>query len=253
MATTARAVITDIPETVRHAGLGHVVTTALLAPLLLLQAKAAVRRAPRLAVPPGPPHGVAGDGEPRRRLLVIGESTAAGIGAIEHARALSGFLAAETTSRLGGTVAWTVRGQSGATARRVLTEMLPAGQEPFDLIVLTVGINDLFDLRTLRDWAADLRPLVEALTGESGRTRVIVSGMPPVDRIPAVPQPLRFVVAGRARAMDRITRRISAACGATYVPISLPRGCGRELYATDGFHPSEAGYREWARMIAEAI
>jgi lysophospholipase L1-like esterase len=253
MATTVRGVITDIPETVRHAGPGHVVTTALLAPLLLLQAKAAIRRAPRLAVPPGPPHGVAGDGEPCRRLLVIGESTAAGVGAVEHARALPGFLATELSRRLGGTVAWAVRGQSGATARRVLTEMLPGAEEPFDLIVLTVGINDLFDLRTLREWATDLRLLVEALTGEDGRTRVVVSGMPPARRLPAVPQPLRFVVCGRARAMDRITRRISAACGATYVPITLPRASGRELYAADGFHPSEAGYRAWARMIAEAI
>ena len=253
MTTTARDVITDIPETVRQAGLGHVATTALLAPLLLLQARRAVRRAPRLPGPSGPPHGVAGEGQPCRRLLVIGESTAAGIGAAEHARALPGFVAAELASRLGGTVDWTVRGKSGVTARRVIGELFPAGPEPFDLILLTVGINDLFDRRTLREWAADLLRLVETLTGENGRTRVVVSGMPPVNRIPAIPQPLRHVVAGRARAMDQITRQVSAACGATYVPITLPRAGGREFFASDGFHPSEAGYREWARALALAM
>jgi len=253
MATTARSVISDIPETVRHAGLSHVFTTALLAPLLLLQARKAVRRAPRLPSPRGPSQGVAGAGDPCRRLLVIGESTAAGIGAAEHARALPGFLAADMAGRLGGTVAWTVRAQSGATARRVLNEMLPPGQEPFDLIVLTVGINDLFDRRTLREWEADLLRLIDALTREHGNTRVIVSGMPPVHRIPAIPQPLRFVVAGRARAMDQITRQVSAARGAAYVPISMARASGRELFAPDGFHPSEAGYRAWAQAIAEVV
>jgi lysophospholipase L1-like esterase len=253
MATTARGVITDIPATVRQAGIGHVVTTAALAPLLLLQAKRAVRRAPRLPAASGPPHGRAGEGDPHRRLLVIGESTAIGVGASRHDRALPGFLAAELTSRLGGTTAWTVRGQSGATARRMLREIWPAGREPFDLILLTAGINDLFDRRTPHDWAADLRRLVTALSGEDGRTRVIVSGMPPVGRIPAIPQPLRFVVARRARAMDQITQQVSAACGATYVPISVPRAAGRQLFAADGFHPSEAGYRAWAQAIAEAI
>jgi lysophospholipase L1-like esterase len=253
MTTTARDVISDIPATVRQAGIGHVVTTALLAPLLLLQARKAVRQAPRLPSPRGPSQGTAGEGEPGRRLLVIGESTAAGVGAAEHARALPGFVAADLTGRLGGTVAWTVRAQSGATARRVLTEMLPAGQQPFDLVVLAIGINDLFDRRTLRDWTADLQRLLRALTGENGRTRVIVSGMPPVRRIPAIPQPLRFVVAGRARAMDQITRQVSAACGATYVPISMPKAGHREHFAADGFHPSESGYRAWARAIAEAI
>lgn len=245
--------ITDIPESVRQAGLAHVVTTALLTPLLLVQAKRAARRAPRLPSPAGPVQGTAGEGEPGRRLLVIGESTAAGVGAAEHARALPGFVAAQLTARRGGTVTWTVRAQSGATARRVLREMLPAGPEQFDLIVLAIGINDLFDRRTLRGWAADLARLVDALAGGDDRARLVVSGMPPVHRIPAIPQPLRFVLAGRARAMDQITRQVSAARGATYVPISPPGSGGRELFASDGFHPSEAGYRRWARAIAEAI
>jgi len=253
MAATARSVITGIPRAVWQADPGHVLTTLLLGPLLLVQARRAARRAPRLPGPAGPAQGVAGEGNPRRRLLVIGESTAAGVGATAHARALPGFVADELVRRSGGTVAWTVRAQTGATARRVLREMLPSGEEPFDLILLTIGINDLFDRRTPRQWKADLRRLVEALAGDGGRTRVIVSGMPPVHLIPAIPQPLRFVLAGRARAMDRITWQVSAACGATYVPISQPRTSGREIFAADGFHPSPAGYRQWAEAIAEAI
>ena len=48
---------------------------------------------------------------------------------------------------------WTARGKGGATARKVLAELVPAGQGPFDMTVLTVGINDLFDRRAMRPWA----------------------------------------------------------------------------------------------------
>ena len=237
----------------RAAGADQGALVALLAPLLLVQARQAVRRAPRLPGASGPPHGTAGHGGPHRRLLVIGESTAAGVGARAHTHALPGFLAAEMSGRLGGTVNWTVRGKGGATARTVLAELVPAGHEPFDVTVLTVGINDLFDRRALRPWAGDLLALIGALRGENGSTRLIVSGLPPVHRAPGIPQPLRFLLGRQARAMDRTMSQVSAACGATYVPINVTTARADKLFASDGFHPSESGYREWAHVLAKAV
>jgi lysophospholipase L1-like esterase len=241
--------MTELWENSRQSGGGDL-AMALLAPLLLMQARQAARRAPRLPAASGPVHGTAGHGEPLRRLLVIGESTAAGVGARTHAQALPGFLAAEMSGRLGGTMNWLARGKGGATARAVLAELVPAEQGPFDVTVLTVGINDLFDRRAMRPWAADLRSLIEAL-GESGR--IIVSGLPPVHLAPGIPQPLRFVLGRRARAMDRITRQVAASCRAAYVPINVPPAGSDRLFASDGFHPSETGYHEWARVLAEPV
>jgi lysophospholipase L1-like esterase len=53
--------------------------------------------------------------------------------------------------------------------------------------------------------------------------------------------------------MDRVMRQVSADCGATYVPIdgAITRDAG--LFAPDGFHPSEAGYRVWAWVLAGAV
>ena len=70
--------MTEIWESARQADVGHFATAVLLAPLLV-QARQVVRRAPRLPTASGPAHGTAGQGDPRRRLLVIGESTAAGV------------------------------------------------------------------------------------------------------------------------------------------------------------------------------
>ena len=55
-------------------------TTASLSPLLIHQGRKARRDTPRLPEATGDCHGQYGDGMPERRLLVIGESTAAGVG-----------------------------------------------------------------------------------------------------------------------------------------------------------------------------
>ena len=53
--------------------------------------------------------------------------------------------------------------------------------------------------------------------------------------------------------MDGVTRLVAAACRAIYVPINVPAAGSGRLFASDGFHPSEAGYGEWARVLAEAV
>jgi lysophospholipase L1-like esterase len=247
-----RGTMAGLRQLARQSGGGDV-AMALLAPLLLAQGRHAARRAPRLPDASGPAQGTNGDGDPVRRLLVIGESTAAGLGARTHTRALPGFMAAEISGRLGGTVHWSARGKGGATTRTVLAELVPAAPEAFDLTVLTVGINDLLGRRALQPWADDLLALIGALRGAAGRSRLIVSGMPPVHLAPGIPQPLRFVLGRRTRAMDRTIGQVSAASGAAYVPINVAAAGSGELFAPDGFHPSETGYREWARQLATAV
>ena len=251
-----------------------------LAPILVFQAWRTVRRTPRLAPAGGDEHGFVPGPDPgagpAHRVVVIGESTAAGVGAALHAQALPGFLAEALSERLGRGVAWSVSGESGATAHRIATELLPRAQRPrtggvpaggappagppsedvpgppADLVVLTVGINDLIRRRTLRRWADDVGALIAALRDEYAHATLVVAGMPPVRRFPAIPQPLRHVLGARARAMDRIMRDAARAHDAVHVPMDEARARDRGLFAGDGFHPSPAGYRAWAEDLARA-
>ncbi|GAA2139382.1 SGNH/GDSL hydrolase family protein [Actinomadura napierensis] len=229
-----------------------------LAPVLAVQAWRTVRRTPRLepasgaerGLVPGPRHGTAA----AYRLVVVGESTAVGVGAAEHARALPGFLAEALAARLRCAVAWSVAGENGANARRVarLVRRRAGGHGPADLVVATVGINDLIRCRSLGRWADDVADLVAVLRGGYGDAAVLVAGMPPVHRFPALPRPLRTVLGARARTMDRVTREAAHAAGAVHVPMDEAIAEDRTLFAADGFHPSAAGYRVWAGDLARA-
>lgn len=64
--------------------------TLVLGPLLALQGRAVQRNTPRLPAAAGPTVGGVDGPEPALRLLVVGESMVAGVGAATHAEALSG-------------------------------------------------------------------------------------------------------------------------------------------------------------------
>jgi lysophospholipase L1-like esterase len=225
-----------------------------LAPILIVQARRTAHRMPRLDPAMGAEHGSIAGTRPEFRLIVIGESTAAGVGARVHAEALPGFLAEALRARLGRSVAWSVTGKNGATVRKVITDLVPVmNGAAADLVVVTVGINDLIRQRPLKVWTTDLTELIRALQDTYRHAQVLIAGMPPVRRFPAIPQPLRRVIGARAQAMDGAMREVAHSNGAVHVPMDEATAQDRRLFASDGFHPSPAGYRVWANDLARAV
>ena len=160
-------------------------TTALLFPVLLYQGKQARRTTPRLPEAGGSPCGQYGEGTPARRVLVIGESTAAGVGVETHDQGLASQLAKQIHERTGQTIAWHTFGingiRLGALIRKLETTELPEA----DVVLLSMGVNDTTgftprfrfrrQLRELRQLLAPryLRSLKEAL--KSSRLKFLTS------------------------------------------------------------------------------
>jgi lysophospholipase L1-like esterase len=222
----------------------------ILAPVLIIQGLALRRRIPRLPEA-SDPAGAAAGAEPAIRLAVFGDSTAAGVGAVSHRDALAGLLGAAVATRTGRAVSWRAVARSGATsltARELVPGLVDEDWRP-DVVVLAIGVNDLKNLRRLRDWDRDVPALLDAIARATGEVPVIVSGMAPVSHFPALPQPMRMVLAVRSRAMDRVLRRVS---GDRHVPVDAAM-IRDGFFAADGFHPSSGGYRAWADRLAGPV
>ena len=84
----------------------------IILPLLIPQALYARRTAPRFAPAGGPATGTLGEGEPRR-LLAIGDSIIAGVGASTLSKALVGQTAAALATSQRCRVHWQALGVSG--------------------------------------------------------------------------------------------------------------------------------------------
>ena len=83
-----------------------IATRIALGPLLIAQANRLRRTALDLPEPHGPRSGKVGRGDPVLRLLVAGDSSAAGVGARTQREALALPLAERLARRLGGAVRW---------------------------------------------------------------------------------------------------------------------------------------------------
>jgi lysophospholipase L1-like esterase len=222
----------------------------LLAPALIYQGVRLRRRILRLGEA-ADPAGITSGGSPPLRLAVLGDSTAAGVGASSHQDALAGQLAAAVAAQTGRAVSWRAVARSGATsqtARALVPGLASADWQP-DVVVVSVGVNDLKGLRPLRAWDRDVAALLAAIHETTGGASVIVCGMAPVSRFPALPQPMRAVMALRATAMDHTLHRLA---GPRHERVD-PAMIGSGFFADDGFHPSSLGYQAWACTLAGPV
>ncbi|WP_328803628.1 SGNH/GDSL hydrolase family protein [Aquipseudomonas ullengensis] len=223
--------------------------TLSLAPLVLPQALWTRRTALRLPPAGGEQQGLVGGdfaGEPLR-LLVLGESTVAGVGVELLESALAGQLAVALARRLQRPVAWRALGENGITAVQAGERLLPqALQQPVDLAVLVFGVNDTTHLSSLAAWSAALRRLSRPLAAQGAR--VAFTGVPPIEHFSALPWLLRKLLGLRAGLLDRRLRQVCAEEGAQYQRLQLEFAA--EFLAVDGYHPSAQGYRVWAEDLA---
>lgn len=231
------------------------VALVLLAPLLILQGLYLRRHAVRLPPAHGGRTGVAPGNAPALGVLVLGESTAAGVGVHRHGEALAGQVAKALQQELQREIHWEVAGLNGLTAARTAVTLFPwVEMRRAPIVVLALGVNDTLALRTPRRWLQDLGALIAAIRARFRPRLIVISPVPPVGQFSAIPQPLRAVFGLVARSLDAVTAE--AYRGQRDVLYTrLPRELQRDsrYLGADGIHPSAAGYAVWGALLAEAI
>lgn len=222
-----------------------------ISPFLYLQARWTRRRVGVLPDAAGDVTGLApGNGEPAY-LLVLGESTVAGVGAGTHEKALAGRFAYELSKKLGRPVKWTVVGKSGVTAARTITELLPlVPAEKFDYILLGLGGNDVLKLSSPRKWRRDMTRLISRLKEKYPDAIVFVTNCPMIVASPVIPHPTKFILWRLSRLHDRNIRDFSARMDRVFY-YRQPTDFNADGFFADGIHPSEQGYADWSAAMVK--
>lgn len=218
-------------------------------PLMLPQAIMLRRSAPRAPAAEGPRAGRTGaDAGPALRLLALGDSPFEGVGISRIEDTLPVRLAQRLSESEHATVAWRILAKNGATARSLRDRLLPKIEpEPFDLILISAGVNDVTGLTRGNDFLAALDDLLAALRAHSPQAQLVLLGVPPMQAFPLLPQPLRAWLGGRSRRLEAIGVEIARRHRALHSAVRiapLP-----ELFASDGFHPSELGHARWSDEV----
>lgn len=228
---------------------GYRIATVGLGPLLVAQGLHVRRSVVRLDEPPGPRSGSEGSG-PTLRLLIAGDSAAAGVGATTQREALSGQLVAQLGPSLH--VRWKLIATTGHTVRDMIAQLQDAEPERFDVALVSIGVNDVTGRTRSKSWVERQATLIELLKSKFGVGHILLSSLPPMHAFPALPQPLRWYLGMRAAQLDGMLRRIAAAdAHCEFLPIDLP--LEPRYMAADGFHPGAPAYSAWAQAAARAI
>jgi lysophospholipase L1-like esterase len=219
-----------------------------LAPVIVPQSRELRERIPILPEAPGPWRGATGDkgDDTPVRLLVLGDSTAAGVGVDNAALGLGGQLArgfSEATSRR---VLWRAHGRSGATARDLIARHLKSAlRERTTLVFLSVGANDALAVRSARGFRRDVGHIVDKVFEAHPDAVLLMSSLPAFFRFRGLPEPLRSTLYRHSQALEHEAREVVDAHPRAHMsPPPPPYTEG--FFAVDDFHPGAQGYREWA-------
>lgn len=196
---------------------------------------------------------------PPVRLAVLGDSTAAGVGATSEARSLPVQVAvrvADATGRRVRVVGYGVSGARTDTVRRLQVPRL-AGRR-FDVVLVVAGANDV--THATPPWVLRRRTiaLLDALARTHPDAGLVLAGIPEFATVPAFAQPLRALAGAYADVLRGVQHDVARARdGVGYVDLAReagPRFVGRPAsMSPDGFHPAALGYGFWADALAPAV
>jgi lysophospholipase L1-like esterase len=202
---------------------------------------------------------------PTLRLVLLGDSSALGVGVERVTDTVGGHLAellagaqrdAGTESHLVFRVELSSVAVSGSRSADLATQVARAllGPAP-DVAVILIGANDATNLRGPATAAAALAAAVTRLA--SAGVAVVVGTCPDLGAVRAIARPLRHVVAWQGRRVGRAQQAATLATGG--IPVDLAAQTGPVFRAdpgtlcTDGYHPSADGYRVWAHALYPAV
>jgi len=188
------------------------------------------------------------------RLAVLGDSSAAGMGA-DRPEQTPGAVLATALAGSGRLVELDVLAVVGSRSAHLEPQVARALLRPPHVAVICIGANDVTHLVPASQATADLARAVTRL--READVAVVVGTCPDLGTVKPLAQPLRWV-AGR-RSQEMAAAQTVAVVSAGGVPVALAELlAGRfradsAMFCSDRFHPSAAGYRLLADALLPAV
>lgn len=204
----------------------------------------------RLPDAPMPWEGTIAGDEPLR-VLIVGDSTAAGCGVNERDEMLAARIAHYVATATNRGAHWRAIGRNGHRTDQFIADYLDeALSHPADVIYITLGANDAMTVRNRRVVARNIIRIARELRAANPNAVIAVSSLPAFFRFTRLPEPLRSTLYRISQGIERTTRiRLDGEDRVTMnrPPTPYPDG----FFARDGFHPGPLGYDVWGKLVVD--
>ncbi|MCQ1061234.1 SGNH/GDSL hydrolase family protein [Photobacterium sp. ZSDE20] len=238
----------------------HQFILVVMAPIFLVQGKHVRKSIPCLKEAAGPRRGQSekiagreGKSPPTKkplRILLLGDSAAAGVGAEHQSQALSGQLISALHHQFH--VEWQLIAKTGFTTKQVHQSALLHPKQMYDVVVVSAGVNDVTKPTSAAKWIKQQQMLTNTLRSHFSCQHIILNKIPPMEVFPSLPHPLRWYLGSKAKAFNKkLAKWVETQPDCELVNIGGPLDVMH--MATDGFHPGPKIYRQWGQAVAQII
>ena len=231
----------------------YLLPSLFLSPILLKQGKETREKFLKLPEPEGSREGIVGQGE-ILKLLILGDSAGAGVGVETQEHALSGQIAKNLSKT--HNLDWKLLATTGHTTADVV-EYLPTKKGlRFDVALISLGVNDVTSFISPKKWIKQCESLIQILEQQFSVKRIIWSDLPEMEKFPALPQPLRWLVGARKNHLRKylvkyISRRNNLELLVFPDELTESQENINDWIAIDGFHPGPRVYTIWAEEFVK--
>ena len=226
--------------------------TIALIPALVIQGNRVKKNTLRLPEPEGAREGQTGTGN-KLSLLILGDSAAAGVGVEHQDDALLGAILHELKDDF--EIDWKLQAKTGDTSSKVIHALDQMEVQHYDVIVTSVGVNDVTKLIPVEVWIQKQEQLYSKIQQKFSPKLIIAAGVPPMNMFPALPNPLAWLFGQYAKQMNQqLENFVNQQVNMQWIEYDIEKYRAMNLQmAVDGFHPSKEVYTLWGQEVAGKI
>lgn len=226
--------------------------TIALIPALVIQGNRVKKNTLKLSEPQGKRQGRTGIGK-KLSLLILGDSAAAGVGVEHQDDALLGAILHELKNDF--EIDWKLQAKTGDTSSKVIHALDQIEVQHYDVIVTSVGVNDVTKLMPARVWIQKQEQLYSKIQQKFSPKLIIAAGVPPMNMFPALPNPLAWLFGQYAKQMNQqLEKFVNQQVNMQWIEYDIEKYRAMNLQmAADGFHPSKEVYTLWGQEVAGKI
>lgn len=216
-------------------------------PFLVYQAKNVRKSSPKL--PAQSPLLTLGQGE--KHVLLLGESTVAGVGA----SAASTTLAGNFSRIFGDSYQIETIGKKGLRVKEAFSLYLKhknSESKKSEGVILFLGANDCFLLTSPQEFKKELEFLIQQIQVATGAEWIYLGAIPTVHLFPAFSEQMRSFL---YRQRNYLLHEMGAIAARKPQVIfhQIPMNLQPEFFSADGVHPSDLGYQKIAELAFEKM
>ena len=185
-------------------------------------------------------------------VLVVGDSTAAGVGASKPEESIAGRLFTDFPS-----ISLMNVGEAGLRLANVIAKLETVNDRHFNLVIIQAGGNDVVRLTPLEDLEKNLEEVFLRALKIGDQVAFLPAGN--IGLAPIFPWPLNWLLTARARKTHEIYLRQVAKHNILFADFFNERKDDifatdiKRYYAPDVFHPSGEWYRLWYETFGKAL